>query len=811
MLEDILYDLRFAVRGLVRNPGFAVPAVLAAALGIGASTAVFSAVDRILFRPLPYANEERLVSVGMLAPLDTNEFLFASGIIDLRHNPGPFEAITSFQAGGIPCDLTEHNPVRLECLRIEGNFLQTFGMTPAAGRSFTAEEDRPNGPRVAMISYALWRSRFGSDPSVAGRTLQLDGAPVVVVGVMPKDFLMPTLTTADILMPMALDEAKEREGRAFRTFGRLKGDVSVEQARAILQPYFARMLQTVPPQFRKEVSLRIRAVRDRQVGEARVAALTLLGAVLAVLLIACANIANLLLARAAGREREMAVRRALGASRGRLARQVLTESLLLGSLGGAAGCTLAWVLLRAFQGMAPGALPRLDEASVDWRVLVFAVAASMGAGLLFGMTPALRRERAPSLGAGRATSAASGWMRGGLVTAQIAISVILLTGAGLLLRSLWNLERVPLGIESHHVMTAKFVIGRQRYPNAAAQLAFFDELERRLRTVPGVTAAAVSDSLPPSGGVRGRPFSTIAVEGKAPMPQGTGGMVVWRYITPDYFRALGIAIRRGRGFGDEDRGAGAQSIVLSERLARMMFGSEDPIGKHVLRDPGKDWHTVIGVASDARNSGLETDGKPEYYVVRKAVPDATWANQEPPVGWRGASIVVSTPLDPRLAASSVRAVFARLDSTLPVELQTMQKRLDGVTARPRFQATLLGAFAALGLLLAGVGLFGVMSFLVAQRRREIGVRMALGAAPRDIMALMLAFAGRWTGAGMLIGALGALAVTKWLRTLTFGIDTLDVGTLSAALAVLAAVGLLAAAAPARSAARVDPVTTLRDE
>ena len=472
---------------------------------------------------------------------------------------------------------------------------------------------------------------------------------------------------------------------------------------------------------------------------------------------------------------------------------------------------LAWVLLRAFQGMAPGALPRLGEAGVDWRVLMFAVAASMGSSLLFGMAPALRREQAPSLGAGRATSVSRGWMRGGLVTAQIAISVVLVTGAGLLLRSLWNLERVPLGIERDHVLTAKFVLGRQRYATGAQQLAFFDDLERRLRAAPGVTAAAVSNSLPPSGGTRGRPFSTIEIEGKARIPEGTGGMVAWRYITPDYFRALGIPIRRGRGFGEEDRRAGAQSIVLSETLARLMFPGEDPIGKHVLRDPKVDWYTVIGVAADARNSGLDKSGGPEFYLVRKAVPDAVWANQEPPVGWRGGWIVVSTPLDPRLAASSVRAVFAALDPTLPVELQTMRERLDGITARPRFQATLLSSFAAMGLLLAGVGLFGVMSFLVAQRRREIGVRMALGAAPRDIVRLVLAFAARWTGAGMAAGALGALAMTKWLKTLTFGIEAVDVGTLSAALVVLAFVGLLAAASPARRAARVDPMTTLREE
>ena len=814
LVENTVHDLRFAVRGLARNPGFAVTAVLAAALGIGASTAVFSAVDRILFRALPYRNEARLVSVGIMAPLDSNEFLFSSGYFDLRHgveNQGPFEAVTSFQAGNIPCDLTERNPVRLACLRTEANFLETLGLSPIVGRSFSAEEDRPNGPRVAMISYGLWRSRFGSDPAVAGRTLTLDGARVTITGVLPKDFLMPTLTTADILLPEALNEATERSGRALRVFGRLREGTGVEQARAMLQPYFARVLESVPPQFRKEVSLRIRPVRDRQVGDVRLAALTLLGAVLSVLLIACANIANLLLARAAGREREMAVRRALGASRGRLARQVLTESLLLGSVGGAAGCALAWVLLRVFQGLAPGGLPRLEEAGVDWRVLCFALAASMGAGLLFGMAPALRRESAPSLGAGRATGLSRGWMRGGLVTAQIAISVILLTGAGLLLRSLWKLERAPLGIERDHVMTAKVTLGRERYSGNPEQLAFFAELERRLQSLPGVTGAAVSDSLPPSGGTRGRPFSTIEVEGRARRPEGTGGMVVWRYVTPGYFPTLGIPIRRGRPFTEEDRRAGVDSIIVSESLARLMFGDQDPLGKHILRGAKGEWFTIVGVAADTRNAGAARGAGPEYYLVRKPVPDATWAQQEPPIGWRAASIVVRTPIDPRLAAGAIRTLFSSMDPTLPVELETMKQRVDGITARPRFQATLLGAFAATGLVLAGVGLFGVMSFLVAQRRREIGVRMALGATPRDVVGLTLAFAARWTAAGMAAGAMGAILVTRWLRTLLYGVEALDPATLGAALGLLAIVGLLAAAAPARRAAQLDPMTTLREE
>ena len=809
--EDTLIDIRHSLRSMARNPWFTLTGVLAAALGIGASSAVFSAVDRILFRALPYRDEARLASVGIMAPLDTNEFMFAGGYFDLRRNPGPFDAVTAFQAGAAACDLTEHSPLRLLCLRLEANFLDTLGVSPIVGRAFTRDEDRPRGPRVAMISYGLWRSRFAGDPRIAGRTLSLDGVATEITGVLPPDFLMPTLTRADILLPLALDESRERAGRALRVFGRLRPGVTAGQAHAALGPYFARVLADVPPQFRKEVSLRVRLVRDRQVGEARLASLALLGAVLAVLLIACGNLANLQLARATGRAREMAVRAALGASRARLARQVLAESLLLGLLGGAAGCGLAFALVRTFRVLGAEALPRLNEASLDPRVLAFAVAAALASGLAAGLVPAWRPADAAGMSGTRATSPVHGWLRGTLVTAQIAVSMVLLAGAGLLLRSLWNLQHVPLGMQSDRVLTASFVLGRQGYADQARQLAFFDELERRLRALPGAEAAAISDSLPPSGGTRGRPFSTIEVEGRPRLPEGTGGMVTWRYVTPGYFSALGIPIRRGRAFSEEDRGANVFSIILSETLARKMFPNQDPIGRHILRDPRSDWFTVIGVAADVRNRGPAKGAEPEYYVVRKAVPDVTWANQEPPMGWSAASAVVRTAIDPRFAAAEVRRLFSGMDATLPVTLGTMHDRVDSVTERPRFYATLLAVFAGVGLLLAAIGLFGVMSFLVAQRRREIGVRMALGATPRAVVRHILGFAARWTASGLVVGALGAAGATRWLSSLLFQVQPGDPWAFAGAVAVLAAVSFASAALPARRAAGVDPALTLREE
>jgi putative ABC transport system permease protein len=812
-IDIAIQDLRYAIRGLIRNPVFALTAIGAAALGVGAATTVFSVVDRILFRALPYAHEGRLVSAGMMAPLDTSEFMFASEYFDLRRNPGPFEAATSFQAGAFDCDITEQNPVRLRCLRLESNFLETLGMAPLLGRSFTSVEDQPHGPHVAVISYGLWQSRFAGDLRVIGRTLPIDGATTTIVGVLPANFEMPALTRTDVLIPLALDEATEREGRALRVFARLRPGTTVPQAVAQLQPHFQRALERVPPQFRKEVSLRVRLVRDRQLGDARLASIVLFGSVLAVLLIACANIANLLFARALVRDREFAMRAALGASRVRLMRQTLTESLLLGAIGGAIGCAFAYTLLRIFIAIAPGGLPLIERASIDLRVLSFALAAAVFSALLFGIAPALNLPQINVQGGWRSTEPFHAGLRSVLVTVQIAISMILLTGAGLLLRSLWKLESVPLGLETEHVITAHFILGKQRYSRDAEQVAFYNELEQRLAGLPGMNAAAITDSMPPTGGMRARPLTTIDIEGRPPTPEGTGGMVGWRYITPRYFAALGVPILRGRGFTEPDRDPNAYALVLSETLAHRLFGSEDPIGKHLsLRGPQQgQWFTVIGVAGDVKNDGPARGSDPEYYMLRKHAVDAEFHSPEPPTGWRAASVVALTGTDPKLAARAIRGVIASLDPTLPVEMETMQQRLREVTERPRFNAILLAAFAATGVLLAAVGLFGVMSLLVAQRTREIGVRMALGATPGRIMILTMRHAARWTLAGLLIGLAGSIAASSWLRSLLFQVEPADPGAVGAALLFLAAVAFLAAAGPAYRAASLDPMETLRQE
>ena len=804
-------DLRHAARALFHNPVYALSAVGAIALGMGATTAVFSTVDRVLFRAMPYAHEDRLVSVGMMAPLDTNEFMFGDELTDLRHNPGPFAEVTSFEAGARACDLNQQNPVRLACLRVAANFLETLGMPLAAGRGFSAAEDLPNGPRVAMISYELWQSRMAGDRSAIGRTLVLDGVPVTVVGVLPKDFETPTLVRADVLVPQALNEATEHAGRAFRVFARLKPGVTVAQATAELGPHFARALATVPPQFRKEVHLRVRPIRDRQVGDARLASLALFGAVLAVLLIACANVANLMLARAVVRQRDLAVRLALGAPRWRLVRQALSESLFLAAIGGAAGCALAYGLVRAFASIAPAALPHLDEASLDGRVLAFTALASIGAGILFGIAPALRFPSGTLAGGWRSIGPARGGLRSVLIAGQIAASLVLLTAAGLTLRSLWKLASVPLGIETEHVVTAQFVLGRQLYQRDVDQLAFFNRLEQRLQALHGAQATAITDTLPPMGGTRGRPLSTITVEGVPRRPEGTGGMVSWRYVTPGYFAALGIPILSGRGFTEADRDASARSVIVGESLARRLFPGQDAaLGKHILEDHGA-WYTVVGVSRTVRNRGPAADADPEFYMLRKPAIDDTFRRAEPFTGWRAATVVVRTSVSPEFVARELRQTLASLDRTLPVETQTMQERLGQVNARPRFYAWLLGLFAAIALALAAFGLFGLMSFLVARRTREFGVRVALGATPAAIMRAALGSAARWVGAGILCGIGGSLAVARSLRSILYRADAVDPMVLAAGVALLAAVAFAAAAIPARRAARLQPLEALREE
>jgi len=804
-LESFYADVRYGLRILRKNPGFTIVAILTLALGIGATSSVFSAVDRILFRSLPYPQADQLVSFGLTAPIERNEFMLGSSYVDWRRAAGPFQSMTSMIPGVADCDLTQQNPLRLACARVEQNFLPTLGVQPILGRNFSPDEDRPNALRVAMISYGLWRGRFGGDPGVIAKTISLDGNPATIVGVLPADFEMPTLLATDILLSEALDEAVQRRsapGAVLRAFARLRPGITVPQSAAALQPLFAQALQGAPPEFRNEVHLSVRSLRDRQMQDARLASWILFGAVLAVLLIACTNVANLLLARASVRQRELAVRAALGATPARLLRQRLTESLLLGILGGAGGCLVAYAFLRVFVAIAPQGIPHLGQAGLDWRVIFFTFAISCVSGIVFGMAPALTPPSPEMLCGKEARSTARGLLRQTLVAAQIAVSLTLLTGAGLLLRSLSNLQSAPLGLEAQNVLTETISFGAYRYPAAVLQIEFFDELLSRLHRLPGATAIALSDTLPPSGAMRSTIYSAIEVTGRPRPTEGTGGMVGWRAVTPDYFSALGITMLRGREFTRDDQLPSEHSIILSDSLARRLFPSGDAIGKTMRFALAGPWRNVVGVAANVKNNGIAEQSDPEFYIP--------WKNEDNQ-NFRVAHVILRTPLDPRTMADWLRSETAALDPALPVAIETMPQRVGKLSQRPRFNAALLALFAAMGMLLAAVGIYGVVGFLVAQRTQEIGVRMALGATPQSILKMVLDSIARWIAAGALAGLIASWFASRLLQSLLFQISVRDPRPVVAAVAVLLLVAFFSAWIPAARAMRVDPMVALRHE
>jgi predicted permease len=513
-------------------------------------------------------------------------------------------------------------------------------------------------------------------------------------------------------------------------------------------------------------------------------------------------VANLLLARAAAAQRELAVRMALGASRARLIRQSLTESLFLGLLGGAAGCLAAYGLLRWFVSLAPDGTPRLEQASLDARVLFFAFAVSLLSGLLFGMARALWRP-APELLVGKEAHATpQSLFRQSLVAAQIATSLILLAGAGVLLRSLWNLQNVSLGMGAENVVIGKISLAAYRYPEARQQLAFFERLETSLKRIPGVISFALSDSVPPAGGMRSTIYARIEVAGRPLPPKGTGGMVGWREVTPNYFSALGIPVLRGRAFREEDRALGEDPIILNQSLAGKLFSNDDPLGKKMRFAMTGPWRTVVGIAANVKNNGLTEQSDPEFYIPWKSDVVGNFGT---------GNVIVRTSMNPQTVAAWMRSETANLDPALPVDIQTMSQRVGNLLQRPRFNALLFSFFAATGTLLAGIGMYGVVGYLVAQRTKEIGVRMALGASPGAVLWMILSHVARWLVSGALIGLLGAMALIRLLQSLLFNVQARDPLFLTLALVLLIAIGFLAAWIPARRAMRVDPMIALRYE
>jgi predicted permease len=816
-MGTVLQDARYALRGFRRNPVFTVTVIATLALGIGATTAVFSVVDRILFRSLPYAHDDRIVSVGLVQSLERQEFTVGGFFFDWRDNQKPFEAFAAQGALPHACDLVEANPAQLNCIVAQAGFLPMLGISPVLGRNFLPDEDRPNASRVALISYGLWLSHYNRDPGILNRLIDVDGSPARVVGVLPRGFELPTLQAADVMLPMALDEGVERKsspGHAMRTFARLRPGVTIEQAKAELEPLFVHTRDTlIPAQIRKDFHLSVRSLRDRETKDVQLTSWILLGSVLAVLLIACANVASLMMARGEARERELAVRSALGASRGRLIRQTLTEAALLSFAGAAVGMALAEGLLRVFLDLAPTGIPFLARAGLDLRIALFTVLMSLVCGALFGLLPALQTPRVVALAARAAKSRKRTVLRRCLVAGQIAISMVLLSGAALLLKSFQNMEQQSLGIEAQGVLTARIALPGFRYDTGQKKMDFYLRAEEALRRLPGIRAVGFSDSVPPGGWNNDERFADLAAEGKPHPAQGTGGSVVSRGVTPDYFRALNIPIVLGRNFTEEDRRGNQILVVLSRLLAARMFPGEDPVGKRIERIRDDQWFTVVGVAENVKNGGLTQQNDPEIYFLRRSVQQ-DWGGRAP-VGevMSGAAplMIVDAVLPPKTVAPWVRSQIAGIDPTVPVETETLSQSVSKLADRPRFETALLGFFAFCGLLMAVIGLYGVIAFVAAQRTQEIGVRMALGATRLNILRLIAAEGLRLILLGGVVGLAAALAASQLLKSLLYNVGPRDPATYLAVSLLLALVALAATLIPARAAMKVEPVAALRYE
>ena len=809
-IGTVLQDIRYACRGFRRNPLFTLSVLVTLTLGIGATTAVFSVVDRILFRPLPYADSSRIVSVGMAHSLEHEEFLMGRFYTEWQNNQKPFSALAGQSTMVHNCDLVENNPEQLNCISFQLGFLPLLGISPVLGRNFLPEEDRPNGPPAVMLSYGLWRGHYGGDPQILERTINVDGSPRRVVGVLPGGFQFPTLETADIVFPMALNSSIQQTvnggfGNPMRVFARLKPGVGVAQAYAEMRPIFESELQEFPAEARKEVRLSIRSLRDRETQDAQPVAWILLGFVLAVLLIACVNVASLMMARGAAQQRELAVRAAIGASRGRLIRQALTEALLLSCAGGLAGLVTARGLLAVFVGLAPTGIPFIGKAHLDLRIALFAALISCVCGVIFGLASALRKPGLATLNARVSMSRSHAFLRRCLVTVQIAVTIVLLSGATLLLRSFVKIEAQNLGMQTQGVLTVKAALPWSRYNTVQKEMEFYLKLEATLRRLPGSRAVGMTDSVPPGEWQGDFRYSDLVVQGKPRTPPGTGGSVVSRFVTPDYFRALNIPIVRGRDLTDQDRTGNESKIILSRSLAARLFPAEDPVGKRIQASGLRSdvWSTVVGVADNVKNSGLTEQSDPEIYFVRRSA-GGDWDGKR--------SILLLDSVMPASAVEPwVRSEIASIDPTVPVKMEPLDQTVSRLADRPRFETALLAFFAGTGMLLAIVGLYGLIAFMTTQRRHEIGVRMALGATRGNILGLITSDGLRMVAIGGALGVGSALAVSKMLKALLFEVSTYDPLTFIAVPLLLTLVTLVAILIPARAGMRVDPAVTLRAE
>ena len=795
MLNALLQDLRYAMRMLWSKPGFSVAAMLTLALGIGANSAIFSVIDAVLLRPLAYAQPGELVSFreNQSAP-DLGDVAAANRTF--AQIGGEANALMAWTGG--------ETPEQLRVGQVTGGFFAALGIGAELGRRIEPADDKQGGPFVVVLSHELWQERFGADPAVVGRTMPLADDVYTIIGVMPAGFVSPQ-TRAQAWTPahVSNDGTTSRDVHFLRTIARLAPGVSIEQAGAEMAVIDHQLAERYPAENRNRHTELV-PLKERVVGASRAALLVLFAAVCLVLLIACANFANLLLARACEREREVAVRMALGAGRTRLVRQLLVESVLIALAGGALGALLAWVGTHALVALQPDGLPRLGEIGVDPRVFAFTLAVALLTGVVFGLYPAWAAARAGARveGTRGATAGrAQQKMRSTFVVAQLALALVLLVGAGLLVRTFWNLRGVDPGFQAAQLLTFRVELSDTRYRTVAEQTRFRTAALDALGALPGARAAMVSE-LPLSGESLDHDF---LVEGWPPVAPGDEPSVETRSVLGDYFAIMGIPLRAGRGFNATDLNAGAPLVgIANEALVRKYFPGQDPVGKRVrwAREDEPHWITIVGVAGDVHHFGLDQPDLPAVY--------SPYPQTEPWKRWM--TFVVRTRSDPLALATAAKQAIWTLDSQLPItKLRTMSVVAAESFAARRFDMLLLTLFAALAVTLAAIGVYGVIAYAVAQRTREIGVRVAVGARMRDVVRLVLNGGVRLALLGIGIGLAGAFAATRLMSGMLYGVAPADPATLAAVAATLLATALFACWVPARRAARVDPTEALRHE
>ncbi|MFL6527782.1 MAG: ADOP family duplicated permease [Chthoniobacterales bacterium] len=808
MIGDLGQDMKYGLRMLAKNPAFTAIAVLALALGIGANSAIFSVVNAILLRPLPYRNPDQLVVIWENAthlgfPKNTPS---PANFLDWRQQATLFSGMSAFAERSY--NLTGvGEPERLDGRRVSANLFDVLGVKPIIGRTFVPEEDKP-GTKVALLNESLWKRRFGGDPSVIGRAIALNNESYTIVGVLPRSVRLPAFGNwrDQVWVPLAFssEEAANRGDHFLEVIGRMKPGVTLAKARAEMETIAARLAQEYP-KYNPRISSVVNPLHEEIVGNMKPALLILLGAVAFVLLISCANVANLLLARAAVRQKEIALRLALGADRARLTKQLLVESVLLSLIGGVVGLGLAYVGLHVLTSFIPQDLAQADTITIDAKVLGFTLLIAVVTGLVFGLAPASQathlnlndtlKESGRDAGAG----ARGKRLRSSLVVAEVAVSFILLIGAGLLINSFMHLRNLDPGFRADHLLTMKVDLSEVKYPNREKRITFFEEVLRRVRELPGMQSAAVASNLPLT--YNGDSMS-IGVEGIPDPPPDQQPDIIYRAVGPGYFGTMGIQVMRGRDFTDQDTADTRYVIVISEKTAQHYWPGQDPIGKRIK--PGSStadapWREVVGVVKDVRQNDFVAEPKMQMYYsyrqLRDLAPNA---------------LVVRTSVDPLSVALPVRNAIWSVDKDQPVaDIDSMEHIVAGAVARQRFSMLLLAIFAGLALVLAAVGIYGVMSYSVAQQTREIGIRMALGAKRSDVLKMTVKQGLKLVGFGLAIGLVVAFVLTRVMATLLFGISATDPITFVSISLVLMAVALLASYIPALRATKVDPMIALR--